>query len=204
MAIFALPALLLTLVIAVLYGCWWLLPVALVVIGIIAIVRYSWTLAGRVAGAPGGFAAWWTANRQRVAWTLSILVSFVLAGILVYCLVHRYAPACTGGCLDHPAPVAAPGASAPRTSTAHRVSDTFIVTAGPDWTEEVEVPMSGTSDIRWERVDQNTAYQFQSQNGVPVTRHAGPVPHTAHGRIQRVQFRSLDSDPVLIRVTVVK
>ncbi|MSR87569.1 MAG: hypothetical protein EXS69_00105 [Candidatus Zambryskibacteria bacterium] len=115
----------------------------------------------------------------------------MLAAIIVYCLVHRYAPDCTGGCLSHPAPVA----------TASR---TFIVTAGSEWTKYVRVPMSGTSEIRWERVDQNTAYQFRTQAGVPVTRNAGLVPHTDHGRVQKIQFRAVDSNPVYIRVTIVE
>jgi len=200
MAPFLMVAVAAAIFVSMFMGCTWVLPYVIVAILLGALGYWSWVRAGVITAAPGGFNTWWTANRQRVTWAAAIFTTVLLLGAAAWCGIKRYAPPCTGGCGS-----AAVTAPVSRAAAAHAVtSNTFIVSAGPEWTEAVEVPMSDTSEIRWERVDQNTAYQFQTQDGVPVTRYAGPVPYTNHGRVQRVQFRSTDPNPVLIRVKVVE
>lgn len=88
------------LIIAVLYGCWWLIPTA----GIVAIVwaagYYSWRWAGTIGATPGGANAWWAANRERIVRAVLIFAILLGLGVLIYALVHRFAPTCTSGCLS--------------------------------------------------------------------------------------------------------
>ncbi len=200
MAMFVLPLILIVVLAAVVFGCWWLIPTVLAVAAVIVAGYYAWRWAGRITTVtPGGFTAWWTANRSRVLWAMSIFVSIVLAGVIVWCLVRQFAPACTGGCLSRS--VATSNAT-PAPTTAPKQTREFDLAVGADeWSEEIPVPLDG--NLRW-AADDRKRYRVQSSSGEMVNYPRAGDEYFQLSPGGKVRFRSLEAGPIVIRVKMTR
>ncbi len=97
----AILAFVLSLTVAVLYGCWWLIPLTLGLTLLVGLLYGSWQLAGMIPSGEGA-AAWWAGARARMMRAAVIFAIVACLGVLAYCLWDRFAPTCVGGCLSQP------------------------------------------------------------------------------------------------------
>ncbi|MEK7135189.1 MAG: hypothetical protein AAB780_00590 [Patescibacteria group bacterium] len=187
----ALLVFVMTLTVAVLYGCWWLIPVVLGVAIFAGIAYACWRMAGAIPTGAGA-AAWWAGVRDRVLKAAVIFAIFACLAVLGYCLWNRFAPECADGCLSHPPAI---------------VSDepiTKTVEVGREWSEWFSVPLN--HKINWERTDVGIAYEAQVNTPTtePVKYPAGEVEHVkVEGRLRQIRYRLTDegsSDTLRIKM----